>query len=65
MLRITTEDGREGLFDVKPYLASEAFAPLKQPSEFRAVRNGSYFVEWACEADLSADTIAARWRPVG
>jgi hypothetical protein len=23
---------------------------------------GGYFVEWACGADLSADTIEARWQ---
>ena len=28
MLYIKTEDGKAGLFDLKPYLESEAFAPL-------------------------------------
>jgi hypothetical protein len=28
------------------------------------VRNGRYFVEWPCGADLSADTIEARWTPI-
>jgi hypothetical protein len=63
MLYIATDDGRAGLFDVKPYLESEAFAPLKDKSEFERIRNGRYFIEWDCGADLSADTIQARWKP--
>ena len=27
--------------------------------EFKKIHNGRYFVEWACGADLSADTIEA------
>ncbi|OGW60903.1 MAG: hypothetical protein A2V83_06845 [Nitrospirae bacterium RBG_16_64_22] len=61
MLYVKAEDGKTGLFDVKPYLESEAFAPLKDRSEFERIRNGKYFVEWDCGADLSADTIQARW----
>lgn len=64
MLLIVTDDGQKGLFDVSPYMASEAFAPLKDKDEFNNVRSGSYFVEWACGADLSADTISARWQPI-
>ena len=61
-LYVKTEDGKTGLFDVRPYLESEAFAPLKDQSAFKNIRNGGYFVEWGCGADLSADTIEARWR---
>ncbi len=60
-LYIKAEDGKAGLFDVKPYLESEAFAPLKDRSVFERVQNGRYFVSWDCGADLSADTIQARW----
>ncbi len=63
MLYIKCEDGMEGLFDVKPYLESEAFAPLKNGNEFEQIKNGRFFVEWGCGADLSADTIQARWVP--
>ena len=59
-LYIKFEDGREGMFDVKPYLDSEPFEPLKDKSEFERIYNGNYFVEWDCGADLSADTIEAR-----
>ena len=61
ILQIKFADGKIGLFDVKPYLESEMFAPLKDRTEFERVHNGKYFIEWACGADLSADTIQARW----
>jgi hypothetical protein len=64
VLHIKAENGEEGLFDVKPYLESEAFAPLKDKNEFKRIYNGQYFIEWDCGADLSADTIEARWEAV-
>ena len=64
LLYIKADDGTSGLFDVKPYLDSEAFAPLKDQNEFERIHNGKYFVEWDCGADLSADTIQARWKIV-
>lgn len=63
ILYIKTDDGQTGLFDVAPYLDSEAFAPLKDRNEFECIHNGKYFIEWDCGADLSADTIQARWIP--
>lgn len=60
---VVADDGRVGTFDVRPYLSSQAFLPLKDWAEFSQVRNGGYFVEWKCGADLSADTIEARWTP--
>ncbi len=61
ILYITSEDGKTGLFDLKPYLDSEAFSPLRDKTEFERLHNGGYFIEWNCGADLSADTIQARW----
>jgi len=61
LLYVKTENGKEGLFDVKPFLDSEVFAPLIEASEFQRIHNGKYFIEWDCGADLSADTILARW----
>lgn len=61
-LHVVAEDGRSGVFDVRPYLDSPAFAPLKDWDEFSQVRNGVYYIEWRCGADLSADTIEARWQ---
>jgi len=62
VLSIVADDGRVGSFDVGPYLEDEAFELLRDPGEFVKVLNGGYFVEWACGADLSADTIEAHWR---
>ena len=61
-LQIVADDGRIGTFDVSPYLKYEAFADLKNQSAFMQVSNGGYFIEWDCGADLSADTIEARWQ---
>lgn len=64
VLSIVAEDGRMGKFDVQPYLTDEAFEDLRRSSEFVKVFNGGYFVEWDCGADLSADTIEARWQVI-
>lgn len=64
VLYIVAEDGRIGRFHVRPYLRYEAFEALRDQSEFVKVANGGYFVEWDCGADLSADTIEARWQVV-
>lgn len=61
-LYVISESGESGLFDVSPYLDSEAFHPLRDKGEFKKIHNGEYFVEWECGADLSADTIVARWK---
>lgn len=61
-LQIVSDDNRIGIFDVKPYLNLPAFTQLKNPADFAKLINGSYFVEWECGADLSADTIEAHWR---
>ncbi len=60
-LRIVDDNGRNGMFDVTPYLKYEAFADLKNMDAFMQISNGGYFIEWDCGADLSADTIEARW----
>ncbi len=65
ILTVVAEDGRVGHFDVSPYLQDEAFEALQNQNEFAKVINGGYFIEWDCGADLSADTIEARWRTVG
>jgi hypothetical protein len=59
-LRLTTTDGRIGIVDIRPYLGFEAFEPLKDTAEFLKIRNGEYFVEWECGADLSADSLEAK-----
>ncbi|BBB23184.1 conserved hypothetical protein [Abyssogena phaseoliformis symbiont OG214] len=63
-LRISTKDGRTGLFDVLPYLNSEAFVDLQDNDNFIKIRNGKYFIEWDCGSDLSADTIESEWKVI-
>ena len=65
ILCIRAESGEVGFFDVKPFLDSDAFFPLKDRAEFERIHNGKYFIEWDCGADLSADTILARWNSIG
>jgi len=65
VLSIVADDDRVGSFDVSPYLEYEAFEDLRDQDEFMKVINGGYFIEWDCGADLSADTIEARWQVVG
>ncbi len=62
LLYITDENNQSGLFDVTPYLDSEAFAQLKENDNFNKIHNGKYFIVWDCGADLSADTIEAKWK---
>ena len=57
---VVADDGRRGQFDVRPYLHYEAFEALNDVGEFMRIRNGGYFVEWECGADLSVDTIEAK-----
>ena len=64
ILSIVADDGRIGNFDVSSYLEYEVFEDLRDYREFVKVSNGGYFVEWDCGADLSADTIEARWQVV-
>ena len=59
-LQVVFIDGTEGIFDVNPYLACEAFEDLRDINQFMKLHNGGYFIEWECGADLSADTLRAR-----
>ena len=38
---------------------------IRTVAEFMEISNGGYFVEWACGADLSVDTIEAKWKVTG
>ena len=61
ILYIEADDGRRGIFDVGSYLSGPVFQALRDWDEFKEVENGGYFVTWRCGADLSADTIEAKW----
>ena len=63
-LHVQLEDGRCGVFDVRPYLQYPVFQTLANDSEFSKLTNGGYYIAWACGADLSIDTILAHWQPL-
>ncbi len=51
-------DGTRKLADIKPFLQTEVFQPLKNPDAFLQIKNKKYFVEWSdYDIDLSADTL--------
>jgi len=56
-LDIAFTDGAERRFDVKPLFECQAFSGLRDIAMFKSVRNAGYFIEWANDADLSADTL--------
>jgi hypothetical protein len=56
-LDVTFTDGAKRRFDMKPLFACDAFTELRDIAMFKSVRNGGYFIEWANNADLSADTL--------
>jgi hypothetical protein len=52
------DDGTKRIADIKPFLSTEAFKPLKDPKAFSEFSNYGYFIEWSeYEIDLSADTL--------
>ncbi len=57
-LKIRLSDGRQGLFDVTPYLGIGVFRELKDSSYFRRVTADIFGgVMWPHEQDLSPETI--------
>ncbi len=59
-LKIVSDEGISGIFNIIPYLNYEAFQPLKQISECMKIYNGGYFVECECGDDLYSDTIESK-----
>ena len=56
-IKILTNSGIIGIFDVKPYLIGTAFKELLDESYFRLVRPAHYGITWPHEQDFSSDTI--------
>jgi hypothetical protein len=57
-LFLTFDNGKKGVFDVKPYLQSGSmFLPLKNLSLFKSVKVTDISIEWANGADLCPDCI--------
>ena len=63
-LLLTFENGEKRIFDVKPYLDMNVFAPLRNIALFKTVRAVSGSIEWRGEIDLSYDTLYLQSIPV-
>ena len=59
-LHLKFDNGEERLFDVKPYLVSPFFAPLKSPHIFKTAHINPITVEWytgSGEIDICPDEL--------
>ncbi len=56
-LRIEFSNGRNGVFDVSPYIDKGVFVELKDKAYFRSVRPAFGGIMWPHEQDFSAETI--------
>ena len=57
ILLVKLSNGKEGAFDVKPYLDKGIFTELKDKNYFSSVKTGFGGIIWPHEQDFSADTI--------
>lgn len=57
-------NGERRLFDMRPYLAYPAFAPLAEGALFMRAHVALGTVAWTEEIDLSPDTLYLRGAPV-
>lgn len=59
-INITLSNGRQGIFDVKPYLDRGIFTELKDTRYFKRARIEFGTITWPHEQDFSPETIDAR-----
>lgn len=59
---IELEDGRKGLFDVRPYLSTDFYRELENPAYFKQVRLFFRGIGWPNGQDFGPDTIDADLR---
>ena len=56
-LLVFFENGKQRVFDVKPYLGKGIFAELKNPALFNSVRISFDTIEWPNGADICPETV--------
>ena len=61
-LYVELEDGREGVFDLKPYLNRGVFRELLDKTYFAKVHIVSGAVTWPNEQDIAPETLLAGLR---
>jgi len=60
---VEIEDGRKGIFDMKPYLDKSAFIELKDIYYFNQVNILFGAVTWPNEQDIAPETLIAEMTP--
>jgi hypothetical protein len=61
---VEIEDGRKGIFDLKPYLELGVFRELQDIAYFNRVGIVFDAVTWPNEQDIAPETLIAEMRPV-
>lgn len=61
---VEIEDGRKGIFDLKPYLDHGVFRELREVSYFNQVGTLLGAVTWPHEQDIAPGTLVAEMRSV-
>ncbi len=61
---VEIEDGRKGIFDMKPYLDKNVFRELRDSHYFNQVGILFGAVTWPNEQDIAPDTLIAEMIPV-
>lgn len=63
-LYVEMEDGREGVFDLKPYLKQGVFRELQDKAYFAQVDVVLGAVTWPNEQDIAPETLLAGLKPL-
>lgn len=63
-LKVTLSNGKQGIFDVKPYLDRGVFTELKDTNYFKRARIEFGTITWPNEQDFSPETIEIRMEPL-
>ena len=61
-IEVTLQDGRLGVFDMKPYLDVGVFKELRDPGYFKQVDVQFGVVTWPHEQDIAPETLLAKMR---
>jgi hypothetical protein len=57
MLNLTFVDGKQALFDMKPYLNFGVFKTLKDPKMFYTVRVSASSITWKNDLDIAPELL--------
>ena len=60
---VEIDDGRKGIFDVKPYLDHGVFRELKNVEYFNQVNVFLGAVTWPNEQDIAPETLISEMKP--